>query len=223
MIENSMRGGIATISKRYACANNHLLADFDPSKENKFITYLDANSLYATAQCEPLPVGKFCFLSDEEAAEFDFETIAPDGPTGYIIQCDREYPDRLHDTHNDYPMAPEHLEVSRDMLSPFALNLIDPRRPWVPTKKLIPNLMNKTKYVTHYMNLQLYTRHGLKVTKILKVLSFEQSPWLKTWIELCNQKRRDAASDFESDLAKLQANATFGKRWNRFGTESTFV
>ena len=174
-------------------------------------------------RCEPLPVGKFRFLSDEEAAEFDFEAIAPDGPTGYIIQCDLVYPDRLHDTHNDYPMAPEHLEVSRDMLSPFALNLIDPRRPWVPTKKLIPNLMNKTKYVTHYMNLQLYTRHGLKVTKILKVLSFEQSPWLKTWIELCNQKRRDAASDFESDLAKLQANATFGKRWNRFGTESTFV
>jgi len=58
MIEISMRGGIATISKRYACANNHLLADFDPSKENKFIIYLDANSMYATAQCEPLPVEK---------------------------------------------------------------------------------------------------------------------------------------------------------------------
>ena len=124
-------------------------------------------------------------------------------------------------------MAPEHHEVSRDMmLSPFALNLIDPRRPWVPTKKLIPNLMNKTKYVTHYRNLQLYTRHGLKVTKIHKVLSFEQSPWLKPWIELCNQKRRDAASDFESDLAKISQNyrqtPRLEKRWNRFGTESTF-
>ena len=101
MIENNMRGGSATIS----CDNNHLLANFDPSKENKLITYLDANSLYATAQCKPLPVGNFRFLSDEEAAEFDFETIAPDGPTGYIIECDLEYPDRLHDTHNDYPMA----------------------------------------------------------------------------------------------------------------------
>jgi len=51
----------------------------------------------------------------------------------------------------------------------------------------------------------------LKVTKIHRVLAFEQAPWLKSWIEQCNQKRRDAASDFESDLAKLQANATFGK------------
>jgi len=116
-------------------------------------------------------------------------------------------------------MAPEHLEVSRDMLSLFALNLIDPRRPRVLSIKLIPNLMNKTKYVTHYKNLQLYTMHGLKVTKIHRVISFEQSPWLKPWIELCNQKRRDAASDFESDLAKLQENATFGKTmeqvWDR--------
>jgi len=51
----------------------------------------------------------------------------------------------------------------------------------------------------------------LKVTKFHRVLAFEQAPWLKSWIEQCNHKRRDAASDFESDLAKLQANATFGK------------
>jgi len=127
MIEYSMRGGIATISKRYACANNPFLADFDPSKETKFITYLDANSLYATAQCEPLPVGKFRFLSDKEMAEFDFDTIAPDAETGYIIECNLKYPDYLHDIHNDYPMAPEHLEVSRDILSQFGLDFIDPR------------------------------------------------------------------------------------------------
>jgi len=110
------------------------LGRFRPLKRKQIHQYLDANSLYATAQCEPLPVGKFRFLSDVEATEFDFETIAPDGPTGYMIECDLEYPDRLHDIHSDYFMAPEHLEVSRDMLSPFAPNLIDPRRPWVPSK-----------------------------------------------------------------------------------------
>ena len=64
MIENSLRGGIATISQRYASANNPHLDEFDPNEVCKYVTYLDANSLYATAQSEPLPVGNFQFFSD---------------------------------------------------------------------------------------------------------------------------------------------------------------
>ena len=63
-------------------------------------------------------------------------------------------------------MAPEHLTVTKDMLSPYAEKLLDAQRPRVPTKKLTPNLMDKTKYVTHYRNLQFYLKHGLVVTKI---------------------------------------------------------
>jgi len=61
-----------------------------------------------------------------------------DSNTGYIIECDLGYPAHLHDRHNNYPMAPEHLTVTRDMFSPFALSLLeaDPRRPWIPTQKL---------------------------------------------------------------------------------------
>ena len=113
--------------------------------------------------------------------------------------------------HSDYPMAPEHLTVTKDMLSPYAKELCDAQRPWTPTEKLIPNLMNKTNYVTHYRNLQFYVKHGLVVTKIHRILSFSQSAWLKPWINLCTRQRMIARSDFESDLAKLQANATFGK------------
>ena len=211
MIENSMRGGIATISQRYASANNPYVDGYDESKEKRYITYLDANSLYATAQSEPLPVGNFRFLSDEEMSDFDLDTIEADAEIGYIVECDLEYPSHLHDMHNDYPMAPEHLTVEKDMLSPFAVSLLDPDRPWKPTKKLVPNLMHKTKYTCHYRNLQLYKRHGLVITNIHRILSFTQSTWLKPWIDLCNQRRREARSEFESDLAKLQANATFGK------------
>ena len=197
-------------SLRYASANNPHLDDFDPNEANNYITYLDANSLYATAQSEPLPVGNFQFLSDEEICRFDLHSVAPDADTGYIIECDLEYPAHLHDLHNDYPMAPEHLTVTRDMLSPFASSLLDDsRHPWMPTQKLVPNLLNKTKYVTHYRNLQLYVKHGLKVTKIHRIISFDQSPWLKSWIDHCNKQRREATSDFHSDLAKLQAVTWF--------------
>ena len=209
MIENNMRGGIATISKRYASANNPYIEGYTPDKPTSYITYLDANSLYATAMSEPLPVGNFRFLTDAEIATFDLMKVKSDDEVGYIVECDLTYPPNLHDAHSDYPMAPEHLTVASEMLSPFATSIKDSH--WKPTQKLVPNLLDKTKYVTHYRNLQLYVKHGLIVTKLHRILSFTQRPWLKPWIDLCNEQRRTASSDFESDLAKLQGNATFGK------------
>jgi len=58
----------------------------------------------------------------------------------------------MHQLHNNYPMAPEHLVVNRDMLNEYAIDMID--KNWKLTRKLIPNLKDKTKYVCHYRNLQ---------------------------------------------------------------------
>ena len=209
MIENNMRGGIATISHRHATANNPLVEGYDPTKPNSYISYLDANNLYGDAMSNPLPVGKFNFLPQSEIDTFDLLSIPPDNEIGYIIECDLSYPDHLHPSHSDYPMAPEHMTVEPELLSPFAKRLMG--KEWKPSKKLIPNLSNKTKYVCHYRNLQFYVNHGLIVTKIHRILAFKQSRWLKPWIDYCTTKRMTARSDFESDLAKLQANATFGK------------
>ena len=50
MIESVIRGGIATISHRHAKANNEYMgAEFGPTKEYKFIPYLDVNGLYSWA------------------------------------------------------------------------------------------------------------------------------------------------------------------------------
>ena len=75
--ENSIRGGISTISNRYAKANNLLLDDYDPSKPNSYMTYLDANNLYGAAQSEMLPVGDFRLLTPDEISQFEIEKNSP--------------------------------------------------------------------------------------------------------------------------------------------------
>ena len=55
-------------------------------------------------------------------------------------------------------------------------------------KKLIPNLGNRTNYVAHYRDLQLYLFLGMKLTKIHRVLEFKQSDWMKKYIDFNTEK-----------------------------------
>ena len=78
-------------------------------------------------------------------------------------------------------------------------------------KKLIPNLCDKTNYVVHYGNLQLYLSLGIKLTKIHGVLKFKQFDWMKKYINFNTEKRKNAANDFEKDFFKLIINSVYGK------------
>ena len=96
-------------------------------------------------------------------------------PIGYIIEVDLEYPGELSLLHNDYPLGPKKLAIPYDMLSDCCYKNIKDG----DVKNLIPNLTNKTNYVLHYGNLQLYLSLEMKLTKIHKVLKFKQSNWMK--------------------------------------------
>ena len=131
---------------------------------------------------------------------------------GLILEVHLEYPKELHNLHNDYPLGAEKVKVNNTMLSEYCQKI--QKKFNISTglvHKLIPTLSNKEKYVLHYRNLQLYLDLGLKLKKVHRVLEFNQSAWLKQYIDFNTQKRSQAKNAFEKDFFKLMNNSVFGK------------
>ena len=125
-----------------------------------------------------------------------------------FLEVELEYPKELHELHNDFPLALEKLTVSNDMLSTYCKQIGDKYEIKVgDVEKLIPNLGNKT----NYRNLQLYLSLGMKLTKVHRVLKFNQSDLMKKYIDFNTKKRMNGANDFEKDFFKLMINSVYGK------------
>ena len=82
-----------------------------------------------------LPTGGFKWLSEDEIRDFELALINEDAPEGFILEVDLEYPEYLHDSHNDLPFCPQH------MIPPGAK---------VQNKKLLTTLYSKKNYMIHY-------------------------------------------------------------------------
>ena len=184
MFEKGIRGGVAMIPNRWGKTNNKFMDPYDKSQPSKFITYLDANNLYGWAMMQPLPVGKFKWMNNEELENWK--------EIPCVLEVDLEYPKELFEQHNDYPLAPERIKVGN-------------------VEKLIPNLWDKNKYVLHKKNLELYVDLGLKIKKIHRGIRFREVPWMKSYIELNTDLRAKGKNDFEKDFFKLMNNSVFGK------------
>ena len=211
-IEKGMRGGISYISNRFGKANNKYMKEYNEKAPSKYLMYLDANNLYGWAMSQYLPTGNFKWMTKKKISKLDLAKYKENSKKGLIQEVDLEYPKELHDLHNDYPLGPEKVKVTENMLSEYCKKIAAKYN--ISTglvSKLIPTLKNKEKYVLHYRNLQLYTDLGLKVTKVHRVLKFNQSPWLKQYIDFNTEKRKNAKNAFEKDFFKLMNNSVFGK------------
>ena len=216
-IEKGIRGGVSMITHRHAEAD-----------DDHALCYLDANNLYGWAMSQFLPTGDFKWLEDTQ--NLNVIDIADDCEYGAILEVDLEYLKELHDRHSEYPLAPEKMEIENEMLSSEQLkmleslkrqNLISSGNKFIgpinkpqnhsKNKKLVPNLNNKTNYILHYRNLKQYSKMGLIITKIHRVLTFKQSAWLRVFIDFNTKKRAGALTDFEKNFFKLANNSVFGK------------
>ena len=109
-----------------------------------------------------------------------------------FFEVDGKYPKRLHKLHNDLSFLSEQMKVNK-------------------CNKLVCNLFNKKKYVTHINSLKQVLNHGLKLKKIHRVIEFNQKEWLKPYIDMNTELRKAAKNDFEKDLFKLMNNSVFRK------------
>ena len=115
-IEKGMRSGISYIAKIYSKPNDKYMECYDSNKESKYITYLDPNNLYGCAMSRYLPYSGFKWLNQREISDFCLNPLSENSFISSILEFDLEYPCELHELHNDYPLAPEKLKISQNML-----------------------------------------------------------------------------------------------------------
>ena len=135
-----------------------------------------------------------------------------EGNKGWVLEVDLEYPDELHDLHDNLPLAPSRRVVNDSELSDYCEQIGEKLHVSSDkVEKLVPDLHNKEKYVLHYANLKQCLELGLKLTKVHRVLEFRHEPWLKPYIEKNTKLRACAKNAFEKDFFKLMNNSVFGK------------
>ena len=118
--------------------------------------------------------------------------LVKNGRKGYLLEVDVEYPRELHDKHNDLPFMPEKMKINK-------------------VEKLVPNLYNKEKYVVHIQALDQALKHGLVLKKVHRVISFQQSAWLKVYIDKNTKLRKEASSNLRRTSFKLMNNSVYWK------------
>ena len=191
--EEGIRGGICNKVHSYAEANNKYMKNYDKNKESSFLMYVDANNLYGWAMSKKLPVDGFKWLGDLSMFNEDFvKSYDEEDDVCYLLVVDIEYPKTLRMLHSDLPFLPDRMKVNK-------------------VKKLVCNVTDKENYSIHIVALKQALNHGLVFKKVHSVISFRQEAWLKAYIDLNTELRKNAQNEFEKDFYKLKINSIYGK------------
>ena len=216
-LKKGIRGGISMIPHRKFHANNPLLSNFNPEKKIWYIIYIDANSLYSSIMNMKLPYKNLEWVNLKTTNLNSIENLIKlynnTDDIGYFLEVDLQYPLEIKEKTKYFPLAPEHKIVTNEMLSPFSKMLkkkIDAKNDKIP--KLLSTQYDKIKYICHIENLQFYLRKGMKLTKVHRILKFQQKDFIKPYIEFCiSQRNKIDSSPDEKSMWKLACNAIFGK------------
>lgn len=215
-----VRGGISTVSHRYARANNKTLGEhnYDPNQPESYIIPFDENAQYAHSMSQCLPLGNFEWIKPTTDQVANVMNTPDDSEVGYLLEADSYCPKELHDEQSEYPFLPQRYEPKHEELSEYyhkVRSVNDPsynkNKPAKLNETLICNFHPKTKYVMYYRNAKQAVAHGHIITKVHRILKFSQSKWMKPYIDLNTNLRKKALFEWQKDVFKLMSNAVYGK------------
>ena len=214
--EKANRGGLCFVNHRYGKSNHPQCKNYDPSKATSQIIYLDMNNLYGGAMRMYLPFANFQWVKgnlDEMLKRI--LKLSDESPQGYYIKVDLHFPDTVHDKLKDYPPCPENIEINFEMLSEYNKKCYRTEhgttKKIYTSRKLTPHLNDHKAYVLDYRLLKKAVELGVEVMAVHKILQFDQSPWLRPYIDKNTEYRRESTNDFDKDVFKLLNNSVYGK------------
>ena len=121
---------------------------------------------------QKLPVNKFELTEETSHFNEDFvKNYIEKNDQGYFLEVEVEYPEKLHELHNDLPFLPERKKINN-------------------IEKLVTNLYDKNEHVIHIRNLKQALTHGLIMIKVHRVIKFNKKDWLKPDIDMNTKLRQ---------------------------------
>ena len=180
---------------------------------------------------QPLDGCKWCDI-DKFTSDF-VKNYDDNSDKGYLLEVDVEYPKDLLSAHADLSFLPERkFKIPKHhyqkRISPINIEeyTADVRKKIAsahkkvnkafkithePENKLIATVQDKNKYVCNISTLKMALNHGLRLKKVYRAIEFNHSAWLKKYIDVNTELRKNAKNDFEKNFFKLMNNAVFGK------------
>ena len=196
------------------------MPSYDKSKKSVFLQYLHANNLYGYAMNRTLPLNGYKWADVSIFTDNFIKDYDDKGDKRYLLEVDVEYPKELPSAHKDLPFLPERRFKLHKEFEYKVCKEVEKAHKKVyktfnithePKNKLIATVQDKNKYVVSISTLKQALKHGLKLPEVHRAIEYNQSNWLKPYIDKNTKLRKGAKNDFEKDFFKLVNNNVFGK------------
>ena len=128
---------------------------------------------------------------------------------GYFLEVDVDYLKKLHDLHKDLRFLPERGEIFD--VQRYISFLLQRKKVKVVKRLVCDIIKDKEKYVIHIRALKQALNQGLILKGVQRVIQFNQRAWLKPYIDMKTNLRKEAKTEFEKDFFKLMNNSVIGK------------